>query len=206
MFSHVIRGFFLLSLGCILLSAQDLQAVSSDDTTSTDPYTPLTLSQNYAWSLHQMIGAGPLFGIAAGAAMDHSTHTPKAWGQGTEGFAERAGSHFGRIAVRDNLAFGIRALDHEDPRYFRSHQHGVWKRTRYAVGRSIMVRNERGGYMPAYSTLAADLATPFIAQTWRPEPISGGRELRSGGMALGFAVVRNLGQEFWPDVKKKILH
>jgi hypothetical protein len=138
--------------------------------------------------------------------MDHTSHSPSAWGQGTEGYAERIGSHLARAAVRENIAFGIRALDHEDPRYFRSHDRGAWKRTRHAVGRSFMVRNERGGYMPAYSTLAADLATPFIAQSWRPEPISAGRELRTGGMGLGFDVVQHLGQEFWPDIKKKLRH
>jgi hypothetical protein len=151
-----------------------------------------------------MLNPGPLFVMAAATAIDHADNSPARWGQGTEGYALRTASHFGRAAVRENLAFGIRALDHEDPRYFRSHSKGAWRRSRYAVSRTFIARSERGGDMPAFSGLVSDFATPFAAQAWRPEPISARRELRSGAMGMGFTAVGNLGQEFWPDIRKKL--
>lgn len=102
------------------------------------------------------------------------------------------------------MAFAIRRLDGEDPRYVRSNATGVWKRSRYAVSRTFVARNGRGGLMPAYSTLVSDVATPFVAQTWRPESISASHELRSGTMGLGVIAAGNLGQEFWPDLRKKL--
>ena len=57
--------------------------------------------------------------------------------------------------------------------------------------------------MPAYSLFVAGFGTPFIAQTWRPEPITAGRELRSGSITLGLAAADNVYHEFWPDIKKK---
>ncbi len=116
----------------------------------------------------------------------------------------RVASRVGRLAVRENLAFGIRRLDHEDPRYVRSESHGVLSRTRHAVQQTFLARNREGHVMPAYSSLAADFATPFIAQTWHPGVIRGTRELQSGGMAIGMSAFSNICTEFWPDIRKKL--
>ena len=210
------RYCLLAFLGCTALPAQDVPILGdvpileedlvtkqpAPETTS-DVYVPLTLWQNYAWSLHQAFGPGQIFATAVGAAIDHSTNDPVKWGGGAEGYAERFASRLGRVAIREDIAFAVRAVDHEDPRYFRSAETGVWKRARYAAIRTFVVRNERGGTMPAYSLLLADFATPFIAQTWRPEPVNVGREIRGGAIGIGVAALGNLGKEFWPDIRKK---
>jgi hypothetical protein len=208
------RCCLLALLGCAALHAQDVEIPEQDlvpqqiaPLAANDvnvAYVPLTLWQNYAWSLDQIFGPGELFVVAARTAFDHSRSRPSSWGGGLEGYTMRAASRLGRVAVRQEIAFAVRALDHEDPRYFRSPGAGGWRRTRYAVGHTFVVRNERGGTMPAYSLLVADFATPFIAQAWRPEPINAGREFRGGAVAIGFAAVGNLGREFWPDIRKKL--
>ena len=108
------------------------------------------------------------------------------------------------LNVRENIAFGLRALDHEDPRYVHSGEAGVLKRARHAIGQTFIARNAHGDTMPAYSIFASGLATPFVADAWRPEPVKAGRELRSGGMTIGMKAVNNLVLEFWPDIRKKL--
>ena len=142
--------------------------------------------------------------IGISAAVDHSGNNPSKWGQGAEGFADRLGSRFGIVAVRENAAFTIRAFDHEDPRYFRVGSGGLVKRTGYALGQTFVARNSRGGNMPAYSVVASGLATPFIAEAWRPERVNAGRELRAGAMGIGAKAISNVFQEFWPDVRHKL--
>jgi hypothetical protein len=206
-----VRYGLLMLLGCAALAAQDGQNAEQDlvpdnsaPVAAPDTYVPPTLGQNYAWSAHQIFDPGRLFLIGARAAIDHSSNDPSRWGEGTEGYALRVASYLGRSAVRQNIAFAVRAMDHEDPRYFRSPQTGTWRRARYAVGRTFVARNDRGGTMPAYSVLLADFPTPFIAQTWRPEPINAGREFRGGAIGIGMTAVENLGQEFLPDIRKKL--
>jgi hypothetical protein len=206
-----LRCSLLLLVGTAVLHGQDLISDPAVDPAEpvqnvAQPYVPLTLGQSYLWSLHEIFNPAPLLLIAARAAIDHSENNPTRWGQGFGGYSERAAHHLARAAIRQNLAFGIRALDHEDPRYFRSHSKGVWRRAGYAAGRTFVVRSERGGNMPAYSSIVADFGAPFIAQTWRPEAISPSRELTSGAMAIGFTGVSNLGQEFWPDIRKRLRH
>jgi len=204
----------LLAFGsCIALLAQDqpiveqpLLPTEAAAAPAADPYVPLTLGQNYIWTVHRILDPGRLFLIGARAAIDHSDNNPSNWGQGAGGYAARAASHLGTAAVRENAAFAIRAFDHEDPRYFRSPSGGLWKRAGYAISRTFVARNATGGTMPAYSVLAASFATPFIAQTWRPEPFRAGKDLRSGATGIGIEAAGNIFREFWPDLRKKVLH
>jgi hypothetical protein len=207
------RSVLLAIVICSALLAQDRETAEpalfpASDTapTAVDPYLPLTLSQNYVWTVHQIFDPTQLMLIGARAAIDHSDNDPSRWGQGTEGYAVRVASRLGVAAVRQNFAFAVRALDHEDPRYFRSPAAGFWKRAGYAVSRTFVTRSTEGGTMPAYSVLAAGFATPFIAGTWRPEPIRGGREIRTGAIGIGMEAAGNIGREFWPDIRKKVLH
>jgi hypothetical protein len=110
----------------------------------------------------------------------------------------------GRSFLRQNIAFGVGALDHEDPRYFRIGQGGVWKRTRYAIGHAFVVRNDNGSPMPAYSRFVADYSMPLLAQLWRPEAFRTGRALGIGSALVGSDAAYNIWREFLPDIRKKL--
>lgn len=167
-------------------------------------YTPLDLKQKYFYSLDQMAGPTQWIGFAVNATLDQVQKSPVAWGNNTASFGVRMANHFGRSFVRENIAFGVGALDHEDPRYFRLGQGTNWKRAKYALSRTLMARRDDGGWMPAYSRFVADYATPLLGQTWRPEKFSVVRGVRGGSVALGIDFGSNLVQEFWPDIKKKV--
>jgi hypothetical protein len=205
----LIRYCLLALFSCLALLAQSvtsssLESSSVESSPVEGSYVPLTLGQSYIWSVHQMFDWDVLFAVGARAGLDHMQNNPSHWGHGFEGYADRLGSEVGMVAVRENIAFGVRALDHEDPRYIHSGQAGVLKRARHAIGQTFVARNARGDTMPAYSIFASGLATPFVADAWRPEPVNAGRELRSGGITIGMKAANNLFLEFWPDIRKKL--
>ena len=205
------RYCLLMFVGSAALLAQTAQPLEQDlvqtdqpsVSAKADPYVPLTLAQQYAWTFHQTFDPGRLAMVAVRAALDHASDNPAPWGQGMPGYGERFGSHLARVAVRENLAFAVRALDHEDPRYFRAAAGTTWQRTRHAVSRTFIVRNEHGGTMPAYSLAVSVVATPFIAQNWQPGPFHPVRVARAGATGIGMATIGNLCQEFWPDLRNK---
>ena len=166
---------------------------------------PLTVWQKYKYSMTDMVSGPHIVAILMRASMDHATETPGGWGTGVDSFGVRMAHHAGRSLLWENMRFGMTAIDHEDPRYFASREKGVWKRTRSAVWQTFAVRSDSGGTMPAYSRFAADYGTPFLSQQWRPGGMRMGRELRSGSMALGVGAGFNVWQEFWPDMKKRVL-
>jgi hypothetical protein len=126
------------------------------------------------------------------------------WGLGAGAIGPRIASDFGRRFLRQNIAFGVRALDHEDPRYFRSGQGNVLSHVRYAAIHTFLVRNDNGSAMPAYSLFVSASTMPFIAQSWRPESFSMARGFGGGGVSIGVALATNIWNEFWPDLRAKL--
>jgi hypothetical protein len=176
--------------------------LSPDETTDQiPPYKPITIKQKYEYSLEQMFSGPRLLAILTRTALDQVEVNPHAWGSNAPSLGIRVASEFGRSFVRATIGSGIRALDHEDPRYFYSHKTKNLDRIKYAIIHTFEVHNDNGSMMPAYSRFLGDFGMPFLAQTWRPGGINTPDALRSGGIGIGMGMGMNIAQEFWPDVK-----
>lgn len=165
---------------------------------------PLTLGQKYMYTLDRTIGPTAWVGFAARAGIDKLWYTPKKWGDGSESYGIAAAAHFGNRLVRENLAFGVRAIDHEDPRYFRLGHGRVWQRTRYAILHTFLVHNDNGSLMPAYSLLISSYATPLIARPWDPRVFTPAREMHLGTTGVAVGIAQSLWLEFSPDLRKHL--
>jgi hypothetical protein len=193
------------SLGCaVALLAQAPESVHPSN--SDADYTPLTFKERYLYSVQRIFSVPTVAGILVRTSIDQGTDTPSGWGGGVDGYAVRLASHFGRAFVYENVAFGVRAIDHEDPRYFVLGHGTAWTRVKYATKATFVVRRDNGDMIPAYSRFVADYSMPFISQTWHPDGIQAGREFRSGTVSLGLGVANNVFREFWPDLKHKLHH
>jgi hypothetical protein len=189
----------LVATGDPVTPVQPVQMVAPEPA-----YTPLTLRQKYVDSLTQIFGFPELVDVTAHTAIDQAKDRPSVWGTSAGSFGVRFAAHLGRGLVRENGAFAVRALDHEDPRYFPSNSINARKRARDAVVHTFWVRRDDGTMMPAYSRFLADYGTPFVERQWRPEPFRASMGLKVGTLSLGIGSLVNLGQEFWPDVRKKL--
>lgn len=185
------------------VSAADT-ALPSSDQIASQIYLPLTLGQKYLFTFDKVAGPGALFADGIHGLMDYAMNNPHQWGTEGGSIGLRVASSFGRAFLRENIAFGVRAFDHEDPRYFRSGHGNVLSRVRYAAVHTFMVHNDNGSIMPAYSLFVSDSTMPFIAQSWRPEPFTVTRGFRGAGIGLSLAVVANEWNEFWPDVRQRL--
>jgi hypothetical protein len=167
-------------------------------------YTPLSLKQKYVYSINEIFGIAPLLGAVAHAALDQAGVQPAQWGKTPDSFAIRAASRFGDRLMRHSLEFGVRALDHEDPRYFRSGEGSGFRRAGYAVVHTFLVRRDTGGNMPAYSLFVTDYTMPFVVRQWHPDRYHTLDAVEAGTLAVGIGIASNLFNEFWPDLKKKL--
>lgn len=177
----------------------------SQASAAEDPnYTPLTLKQKWLSSVSEIFGPSRLAAYGVHAIIDYALNVPKQWGRSGDSLAVRAAGHFGDSFIRYNVQFAIQATDHEDPRYFRSGQHGGWKRTKYAVVHTFVVRRDDQSWMPAYSLIATAYGMPYIVRQWRPERFHNMDGFEAGTMGIGIAMGSNIFNEFWPDVRKKL--
>jgi hypothetical protein len=177
----------------------DAPAVST-----TPAYIPLTLKQKYLYSLGEIFGPDRLAAMAGYAVLDQMGVSPVQWGKRPSSLAIRFASHFGASFLNHNIAFGVRAMDHEDPRYFRAGRGRPWTRAGHAVVHTFVVRSDRGGWMPAYSIVAADLATPWLVRRWEPEQFQTRSALQAGAVNIGIDIGTSLLKEFWPDLRNAL--
>ena len=117
----------------------------------------------------------------------------------------RVVSNFGHTLVKQHLAFAVRAIDHEDPRFELSHKKRIPDRIKFAVIHTYVVRSGSGKLMPAYSRVAADYGAAFISRQWWPDRFQTTQEgFRAGSVTLALEVPYNIAREFLPDLIKKI--
>jgi hypothetical protein len=179
------------------------EPVAAAPTANADSeYIPLTLKKKYLYSIEQIFGPSHLVGHALHAAMDQLNVRPVEWGNRPDSLAIRFASGFGTSFLKHNIEFGVGAIDHEDPRYFRLGHGRPWTRIGYAVYHTFVVHNDRGGWMPAYSLAAADIGTPYLVRMWRPERFQTAPVLEAGALSIGADMGANILREFWPDMKK----
>lgn len=168
---------------------------------------PLTVREKYRYTLQRSFGAQEMVVMTAGAGLDQWDRHPDEWGEGWDAFGVRVASHFGQNLVKQHIAFGVRAIDHEDPRFVLSHRKGIWPRVQAAIIHTYYVRNDNGRMMPAYSRFISDYGATFISRQWWPERFRTVQEgFRGGTVSLGLDAVYNVAREFLPDIKKKLHH
>ena len=109
--------------------------------------------------------------------------------------------------MKEQIEFGMQALDHESPLHLRSKRAGLKNRALDAVWNTFICENDKGKLMPAYSRFVADYGAAFISRAWYPREYHNVQAgFSAGSVALGVDVGMNFLLEFGPDIKKKVFH
>jgi hypothetical protein len=146
-----------------------------------------------------------LVGTAAWAALLQARNSPREWGKDEDAYFKRMASTSAYLGIRHTLGFGLDTLLHEDPRYYRSTEKGAWRRIGHAVRETIMTHKDSGGETLALWRFGSAYGAAFLSNEWQPDRLNTAREGFNHGTAqLGFDVLANLREEFWPDIRKKL--
>jgi hypothetical protein len=103
------------------------------------------------------------------------------------------------------LAFGLDTALHQDPRYYRAGA-GGWKRVEHAARDTILTHTDSGGETLSTWRLGSAYGAAFLSNQWYPDRLNTVRMgVLQGSTTLGFDFAANVGAEFWPDMKRKVL-
>lgn len=158
---------------------------------------------------HAVSAYGPssLAGAAVYDGFLQAINFPREWEQGWSGYGKRLGSTLAYSGVRNLLGFGLDSAMHQDPRYYRSTERGTWRRTRHAFRETILTHKDSGGETLATWRFGSAYGAAFISNEWYPDRVNTvALGLSQGSTQLGFDLLSNLGSEFWPDIKRKLVH
>jgi hypothetical protein len=138
-----------------------------------------------------------------GAGFDQARDRPGQWGQGWDAFSERYASHIGQYLVQRSIMFPVRAIDHEDARYFPSRKTNYAARAGYAFLHTVWRHSDSGGMMPAYSEILGDYGAAAVSRMWWPQQYHTGSAIFiAGSDTILIDGGINLFREFKPDIKR----
>jgi len=150
----------------------------------------------------------PLVGLAAVfAGLGQLSNQNPSFGQGVEGYAHRWATAYADQAMGNMFTEGLfPAMLHEDPRYFRRGTGSVGHRTWYALTRVLVTKTDAGTMRFNYSEWLGNATAVAISNTYYPD----GRTWSQNSTKLleqcGTDALSQVLKEFWPDIKKKLLH
>lgn len=192
--SSEIRAVFLLAASAAIPIVAFGQAPDSLDVTA-----------KLSFHVHSTIDPAAIAGDGLYAGVLQLMDSPREWGQGAEGYGKRFGSAMAFSGVHSALAFGLDSTLHQDPRYFRLGGSGFLRRARHALRGTLLTRTDSGGETLSTWRIGSAYGSAFISNMWYPDRVNTVRlGFLQGTETLGWGFARNLGSEFWPDIKRKI--
>ena len=167
---------------------------------------PLDVKQKLHFHVKEAIGPGAVLGYAAYAGILQADAAPTEWRGGAEAYAKRIGSMAAWSGIHNALAFGLDSTLHQDPRYFRSTGTGFWHRSAHALRGTILTRTDSGGETLSTWRFGSAYGSAVLSNLWYPERLNTARlGFIQGSVTVGLDLLGNMGREFWPDVKRKVL-
>jgi hypothetical protein len=101
----------------------------------------------------------------------------------------------------------VPAITHEDPRYYTLGHGGFFRRTGYAISRAFVTKTDSGGTTFNWSEVAGNGLEAGLSNAYYPPQERGlSQTALNWGTQMESAVLNHIFQEFWPDIRKKLLH
>jgi hypothetical protein len=100
----------------------------------------------------------------------------------------------------------VPAITHEDPRYYTLGEGGFFRRMNYAISRTFVTKTDSGGSAFNWSEVAGNGLEAGLSNLYYPPQERGlSHTALNWGTQMESAVLNHVFQEFWPDIRKKIL-
>ena len=100
----------------------------------------------------------------------------------------------------------VPAITHEDPRYYTLGEGGFFRRAGYAISRAFVTKTDSGGTSFNWSEVAGNGLEAGLSNAYYPPQERGLSQTGlNWGTQMESAVLNHIFQEFWPDIRKKLL-
>jgi hypothetical protein len=169
---------------------------------------PLTTGQKFRLATAGVFDwtAYPFNGVLAAVAQ--AKNDPASWGQGWGAYGKRYGESFADNSIGTYMTTAIfPSLLHEDPRYYQLGRGSFAHRAYHAVNRLFVIRTDSGHDRFNISESLGNAVAAGISNIYHPaEDRTVSRNLETLGMLILWDGVGNEMKEFWPDIRRKVLH
>jgi hypothetical protein len=175
---------------------------------SSKTLPPLRVSQKFRLATASVFDWAVWPFNGALAAIAQAKNDPESWGQGWGAYAKRYGASFADNSIGTMMTTAIfPSLLHEDPRYYRLGKGSFGHRAYYSMNRLFVTRTDEGKSRYNWSESVGNAAAAAISNVYYPEEErTASRNATTFGYLILYDGLANELKEFWPDIKRKILH
>jgi hypothetical protein len=170
---------------------------------------PMTAKEKWRLAWKSVIDPFNIASAALGAGFSQSANATPKYGHGGAALAERFGAAMGDFSSQDFFSAGLFAtILHQDPRYFRKGpRYGFWIRVADSLEQIVVARQDSGRKAFNASNILGMAAGIGVSNLYYPSASRTGTVMLGRvGTSLTGDAMGNLLSEFWPDVRKKLLH
>jgi hypothetical protein len=170
--------------------------------------TPLTAKEKFKIGAEDAFDTYSIPLAAVLAAIAQAKNDDASWGQGWLPYGKRLAAGYGDTVIGSFMTTGVfPSMLHEDPRYFRLGTGTKRARSWYALKRILVIRNDRGGNEFNFSEFGGNATAAAISLTYHSRAdLNFSSWAGDYGTQIAIDVIANQCKEFWPDIRKKVLH
>jgi hypothetical protein len=193
-----------------LLIKQQVNKVIDGSYPALTEWKPLTAREKFNVFLHSTYSPWTFANAAIDKVTDHVKGRQLSQEYET-GFRGQAQSYGIALATTETDVFFQRflfpTLFKQDPRYFRNPDLPFLKRVLYSMSRVVITRTDSGGQAFNASRILGSAASQAVADLYVPGQRQGMHPIAG---TISYNLLRDMGMnlvhEFWPDVRRKVLH
>ena len=173
-----------------------------------DEHAPLTSKEKFDAVVRSSFdySQAAWFGVAAG--ISQAQNHQASYGQGAAGYSKRYASAFADSTIGAFMQDAVfPSLLRQDPRYFRSGQGTVSRRSGHALAHTFVARGDSGRAQPNLSLiLGGAVAAAISTYSYHPARDRNLRHVAANGLAVqvGSHTLTAMLIEFWPDLRAKM--
>jgi hypothetical protein len=181
----------------------NFQAVSAN---SHPP--PMSASDKFWLTTESTFDYSSFISVGMQAGFVQATDSYPEFHEGAAAYGRYYWHTFADAGVENYLVGGIfPVITHEDPRYYTLDRGGFLRRTRYAVSRLWITRNDKGGETLNVSEILGSGVAAEVSGRYYPRQERGAEKTfeRWVSQFLNDGA-SNILQEFWPDIRQRFVH
>ncbi len=170
---------------------------------------PMTAGEKFKAVTRGAFDYGQFIWYGALAGVSQLENSEPGFHQGAEGYAKRYAAYFADGTIENYMVGAIfPSLFRQDPRFYQSSHGSYLRRLGYAASRIVITRGDSGAAQFNFSEiLGSAVASGISTYSYHPQS---DRTLANAasvwGSQVGYDTLAIVFKEFWPDIRRKILH
>jgi hypothetical protein len=168
---------------------------------------PLTTRQKFKLATEETFDPVEFGFVGLAAGVNQASNADPSYGQGLKGYGKRYGLEFCDNTIEDYMTEAVfPSLWRQDPRYYQLGKGSFLHRFGYSAMRALLTRSDSGKTQFNFSEILGSGVSAALSNAYHPGSRTLGSSANVWGTQIAWDVVGFEMKEFWPDIRRAMVH